>query len=270
MRLTVGICAYNEEENLGGLLRNILENQNISQDSEVLVVASGCTDRTIEIAEQYAIMDSRVRVFTEAKREGKASAINKIFANATGEAIIFISADTLPWKKCFEKLTTRLQTPDVGIVCGKPLPVNSTNSLTDRLVRMLWSFHDHVFKELNDAGLAKHATEVFCIRSGIVDRIPPETINDDAHIALLTKKQGWLIKYEPKSIVSMCGPKVFSDYIKQRKRILYGHSQVKKATGQSPAAYAVFFAAASRYCHETFSMADSSRRIIHVFDFFVY
>src|SRR5665647_1084378 len=107
MRLTVGICAYNEEENLGLLLRNILEHQDISKNSEVLVVASGCTDRTVEITEEYAITDSRVKIFNEIIREGKASAINKIFANATGEAIIFISADTLPWKDCFKKLVLK-------------------------------------------------------------------------------------------------------------------------------------------------------------------
>jgi cellulose synthase/poly-beta-1,6-N-acetylglucosamine synthase-like glycosyltransferase len=234
MRLTVGICAYNEEENLGSLLRNVIENQDISRDSEVIVVASGCTDRSVEIVKQYAILDPRIKVFNEIKREGKASAVNKILANATGDAIIFISADTLPWKDCFRKLASRLQAPDVGIVCGKPLPINYSNSLADRLVRMLWSFHDHVFKELNDAGLAKHATEVFCIRRGIVGSIPPETINDDAHIALLAKKKGWLIKYEPESIVSICGPRTFTDYVKQRRRILRGHLQVKKATGQSP------------------------------------
>jgi poly-beta-1,6-N-acetyl-D-glucosamine synthase len=234
VRLTIGICAYNEEENMEALLKNILENQDISKNSEILVVASGCTDRTAEIAEQYAILDPRVKVFNDIKREGKASAINKILANAAGDAIIFISADTLPWKDCFRKLALRMQVPDVGIVCGKPLPINDTRSLVDRLVRMLWSFHDHVFKELNDAGLAKHATEVFCIRRGIINSIPPETINDDALIALLTKKKGWLIKYEPGSIVSICGPRTFTDYVKQRRRILRGHLQVKKATGQSP------------------------------------
>lgn len=234
MRLTVGICAYNEEENLGSLLKNILKDQEISEDSEVLVVASGCTDKTLQIAEQYAILDPRIKVFNEIKREGKASAINKILAKASGDAIIFISADTIPWKDCFVKLTARLQVPGVGIVCGKPLPINDTSSLADRLIRILWSFHDHVFKELNDAGLAKHATEVFCIRRGIVNNIPPETINDDAHIALLAKSKGWLIKYEPRSIVSICGPRTFTDYVKQRQRILQGHIQVKKATGQSP------------------------------------
>ncbi len=234
MELTVGICAYNEEENIGCLLENILEKQKISKNSEVIVVASGCTDKTVEITEQYVKKDTRIKILKEIKREGKASAINKILTNATCDVILFISADTLPLEDCFKKLASKLKAPEVGVACGKPVPINDTQSLTDRLVRILWLFHDHVFKELNDAGLAKHATEVFCIRRGIVNSIPVETINDDAHLALLAKKKGWLIKYDPSSIVSICGPRTFPDYVKQRRRILYGHSQVKKATGQSP------------------------------------
>ena len=234
MSLTIGICAYNEEENIGCLLGNILEDQKIPDDSEVIVVTSGCTDKTVEITEQYAKKYSRIKILKELKREGKASAINKILANATGDVILFISADTLPSQDCFKNLISRLKASEVGVVCGKPVPINDTQTLTDRIVRILWSFHDHVFKELNDAGLAKHATEIICIRRGIVNSIPAETINDDAHLALLAKKKGWLIKYDSRSTVSICGPRTFTDYVKQRKRILHGHSQVKKATGESP------------------------------------
>ena len=54
---------------------------------------------------------------------------------------------------------------------------------------------------LNDAGLAGHASEVFCVRRGIVHKIPSEIVNDDAYIAVTAKKKGWLIKYEPRASV---------------------------------------------------------------------
>lgn len=34
--------------------------------------------------------------------------------------------------------------------------------------------------------------------------------------------------------MSITGPKTFIDYVKQRRRIIWGHHQVKKVTGQSP------------------------------------
>lgn len=231
---TVGICAYNEENNIGKLLDNIIEEQNLPKGSEIVVVCSGCTDNTIDIVNQYARKDSRVRAYVENERKGKASAVNQILSNAKCDNILFISADTLPNNGCFARLLTKLRHPEVGIVCGNPSPINSSASLVGRFVHLLWGFHDHVFQQLNDAGLARHATEIFCIRKGLVNKIPQETVNDDAFIALTTKKKGFLIKYETKSRVSICGPQTFRDYFRQRRRVLFGHKQVRRITGESP------------------------------------
>ena len=234
MQFTVGICAYNEGKNIKPLLENILCEQELPVESEILVVCSGCTDNSVEIVQDYAKKDPRVNAFIENERRGKASAINHILANAKGDAVLFVSADALPHKMCFSLLTSKLQDSNVGVVCGRPVPITSTNSLVDRLVQILWRFHDHVFEQLSEEGLARHASEVYCIRKGIVDKIPPETVNDDAYLALVAKKKGWRIEYEPRSSVSICGPQTFPDYFKQRRRILTGHRQVKKLTGESP------------------------------------
>lgn len=232
--ITIGICAYNEGKNIGKILDNILYKQKLKKEFEILVVCSGCTDNTVEIVKLLQEQSPEIRLFIEKERKGKASAINRILLEAKGNEIIFVSADTLPNKECFNNLLKKMEIPNVAIVCGNPIPINSKKQLVGRLVHLLWGFHGIVFKELNDAGLAKHATEVFCLRRGIVTKIPDETINDDAYIALMTKKQGWLIKYEPSSIVSICGPKTFYEYFHQRRRVLVGHLQVKKITGESP------------------------------------
>lgn len=234
LQLSVGICAYNEEKNIGHLLENIFLEQQVAADCEVLVVCSGCTDNTVNIVQNYAKKEQRLKVYVEKERTGKASAINQILANAKSKTILFISADTLPNEHCFESLVSKLEDAKVGLVCGKPVPVNNSNSLTDKLVQLLWQSHDYIFQYLSEEGVARHASEVYCVRAGIVDRIPRELINDDAFIALTAKKKGWLIIYDPKAVVSICGPQTFSDYFIQRKRVLIGHWQVKKSTGDSP------------------------------------
>lgn len=232
IEITVGICAYNEGMNIGRLLNNILYKQGLPAKSEVLVVCSGCTDNTTEIVQKYAKEDARVRLYIEKERRGKASAVNHILLNAEGDIIIFIPADVLPHQKCFSKLISKLRDSNVGIVCGKPVPTNSPNSLIGKMVQLLWRFHDHVFIELDDAGLARHASEIFCIRKGIVDKIPTETVNDDAYLAVTAKKKELLVRYEPEACVSICGPKTLLDYFKQRRRIIFGHYQVRKLTGK--------------------------------------
>jgi biofilm PGA synthesis N-glycosyltransferase PgaC len=234
LEVTVGICAYNEDRNIGRLLDNILNLQELPEKSEVLVVCSGCSDDTVAVVQRYSKQDSCVRAFVESERKGKASAVNCILHNARGNAIIFISADTLPSKRCFSRLLSKLRLPNVGIVCGHPVPINNSNNFIGKLVRHLWGFHDHTFEQLNGAGLARHATEVFCIRNGLVEKIPIDTVNDDAYLALVAKKKGWLIKYDTKSRVSICGPQTFTDYFKQRRRVLFGHYQVRGMTGEAP------------------------------------
>lgn len=230
----MGICAYNEANNIGNLLHNVLNEQGLSRDAEVLVVCSGCTDNTGDIVQAIAAQDFRVKLQLEKERNGKASAINHILKNATGDAIVFVSADTLPSKNSFSKLISKLKLPNVGIVSADPVPVNSSKSLIGRIVKLMWRFHGHVFEELNDAGLARHATEVFAIRRGIVKGIPPQTINDDAYIAVTAKKKGWLIKYSAESKVSMCGPQSYREYFQQRRRVIFGHYQLRMLTGESP------------------------------------
>jgi cellulose synthase/poly-beta-1,6-N-acetylglucosamine synthase-like glycosyltransferase len=232
--LTVGICAYNEESNIRKLLNNILFDQDLSPKSEILVICSGCTDRTVEIVQHCHKKDSRIKTVVEKNREGKASAVNKILSNAKNDIILFISADTLPNKNCFFSLTRPFKDSKIGMVCGKPIPNNKENSLVGKIVNLLWRFHDEVFDEMNKSDQLRHASEIFCIRKGIVNKIPQETVNDDAYIALTTIKKGWKIDYEPEGYVTICGPQTISDYFRQRRRILWGHYQVKKLTGESP------------------------------------
>jgi poly-beta-1,6-N-acetyl-D-glucosamine synthase len=234
MNVTVGICAYNEGLNIGPLLVNVLYEQELPSGSEVLVVCSGCTDNTVEVVQQYAKKDARVKLYIEEQREGKASAVNQVLKNAKGEDILFVQADTMPHKGCFKKLIAKMHNPNVGLVCAQPQPINNSKELTSKLVRILWRLHDQVFKQLDDGGRARHASEVFCVRRDITSKIPSETVNDDAYIALTAKKKGWQIRYESESLVSICGPETINDYIKQRRRVIYGHHQIKKMTGEIP------------------------------------
>ncbi len=267
MLFSIGICAYNESVNIGNLLTNILYKQKTRENFEVLVVCSGCTDNTEEIVRSFSNKDSRVKLLVEQKRNGKVSAINKILANVTGDSIIFISADTLPQEGCFSKMLKRIQEPNVGIVCAKPVPINHSGSLADRMVHVLWSIHDNAFRELNDAGLAKHASEAFIIRRNIAEKIPQTVVNDDSYIALTAKRKGWLIKYEPTCRVLIRGPETLADYFKQRRRIIFGHHQTKKMTGVSPQYFILATGSYPGGLIRLFRLLDKENSVFSIFMF---
>jgi cellulose synthase/poly-beta-1,6-N-acetylglucosamine synthase-like glycosyltransferase len=171
-----------------------------------------------------------VRLVEEPTRLGKASAVNLILAQAKGEIIAFLSADVIPQPNCLIALLKPMADPSVGISC-QPVPVPRGRPLIRGIVDTLWGFHNWQLEKLNDAGLLMHASEVFCLRKGLVTGIPSDLVNDDAYIAVRTKSLGYKIKYTRQSQVGVLGPQTVGDYIQQRRRIIAGHYQVHDRTG---------------------------------------
>ena len=77
LRCSVGITAYNEEDNIGPLLDAMLD-QHLHDVAitEIIVVASGCTDNTVPIVRSYQARDPRLQLIEQPERRGKTSAIN--------------------------------------------------------------------------------------------------------------------------------------------------------------------------------------------------
>src|SRR5437868_12983304 len=99
MRVSVAVPAYNEEKNIG-LLIDSLRAQRIRRAEivEIVVVASGCTDRTAEIVRQrQKLRGVPVRLIEEPVRHGKVAAINTYLKHGDPhvEAICLCSADLL-------------------------------------------------------------------------------------------------------------------------------------------------------------------------------
>jgi len=84
--LSVVIITHNEEANIG---RTLLSVQSLVSDGkgEIIIVDSGSTDRTVEIAELFG-----ARVFVE-EWKGYAAQKNSAIAKATGDWILSLDAD---------------------------------------------------------------------------------------------------------------------------------------------------------------------------------
>lgn len=92
--ISVVLPMYNEEENAEkavGSLDRVLSRA--FDDYEILVVESGSTDLTREIADRLADSNPRVRVIHQINREGLGSAIRLGFANARKDFILYIDSD---------------------------------------------------------------------------------------------------------------------------------------------------------------------------------
>src|SRR6266571_5286716 len=114
---SIGIMAYNEEANIARTLQSVLEQTGPTVCiEEVIVVASGCTDRTVPIVSEMALKEPRIRLCVQKKREGKASAINLFLKKATSPVVVLIGADVIPEAFAIENLCVPFKDPKLGEV----------------------------------------------------------------------------------------------------------------------------------------------------------
>ena len=219
---SIGIMAYNEEANIARTLKSVLDQRGPSfRIEEVIVVASGCTDRTVPIVSEFALQEPRVRVCVQEKREGKASAINLFLKQATSPVVILIGADIIPETSCIENLCAPFKDPTVGMVGGRPVPVNDPSTFMGHTVHLLWRLHDSV------ARIHPKLGEVIAFRN-VISGIPIDSAVDEISIQALISQLGYKLLYKPNSVVYNKGPVTVRDFLKQRRRIYAGHLKVLK------------------------------------------
>jgi len=225
LRCCVATMAYNEEVCIGRMMEAVLAQQlNQVEIAEIIVVASGCTDRTEEIVLEFAQRDPRIRLVTEAVRSGKASAVNLLLRQTTQEIIVFVNADNVPSPDAIEHLVTPFQDPVVGMTGGRPIPVNDPHAFMGYAVHLLWSLHHQISLRQPKMG------ELIAFRN-FFHQIPSDSAVDEASIEPLIRGQGLRLHYAPEAVVYNCGPETVADFLRQRRRIYAGHIYVHKTLG---------------------------------------
>lgn len=221
IRCSIGIMAHNEEANIGRTIRAVFEQQNPAvYIEEVIVVASGCTDGTVPTVLEMAHQEPRLRLCVQEKREGKASAINLFLKEAVGPIVILLGADVLPEASALEYLCAPFKDPSIGMVGGRPVPVNDPSTFMGHAVHLLWRLHDQLARVQPKLG------EVIAFRNVILG-IPTDSAVDEISIQALISQLDYQLIYEPACIVYNKGPLTIRDFLKQRRRIYAGHLQVR-------------------------------------------
>lgn len=92
--LSIVIPAYNEERRLAPTVRawrGFLDAEGIA--GEIVVSDDGSRDRTVEVANEAAEGDPRVRVITAERNQGKGGAVRSGMLEARGRFVFYVDAD---------------------------------------------------------------------------------------------------------------------------------------------------------------------------------
>ena len=181
MTLSIIIRAYNESAHIGRLLEGIA--QQTVTDVEIILVDSGSTDGTPEIAREHGarIVSIRPEEFTFGR------SLNRGIEVASGEIIVIASAHVYPvYPDWLERLAAAFDDPDVAAAYGRQRGMETTrysehqvfarwypdesnprqshpfcNNANAAIRRSLWEGHpyDETLTGLEDLAWAKWAVE---------------------------------------------------------------------------------------------------------------
>jgi poly-beta-1,6-N-acetyl-D-glucosamine synthase len=213
LRLSIVTCAYNEEANIGRFLRGCQTSGNGSYELvEIVVVASGCTDRTEEVVQAAADLDPRVRLIKEPARTGKAAALALGLKDVVGDVVLIAGSDTSPATGALSEAVRPFSDPKVSLVCTRPVPLDNSNSFAVRLARTMWEIHHAVSLMTPKPG------EAFAIRNRGFN-IPADVQDDDTYLGTVSVLPGTKSVYAEKSVFFNRVPTTVPDFLRQRWRI---------------------------------------------------
>lgn len=271
--------AYNEADNMELLLESLL-NQKLSGISikEIIVVASGCTDNTVDIVSTFIKRDSRIKILNQKKREGKASAINLFLKNSLSDIVVILNADLLLKEDTLQKLIEPFFETKIGMTGGRAVPIDKKDNLMGFAANLLWELHHEISLKFPKLG------ELVAYRRIKDLNFPSDTVDDEGIVEALITGYGYAIKYVPQAIFYNKGVRYPSEFIRRRRNIFAGHLQLRHRTSYAVstidpkklfvALFLRLFRIASKGFRNFFWTAavvllELSARILAIYDFYI-
>lgn len=128
MKISIGIPFYNVEEYLAGSINSVIKQT--FQDWELILVDDGSTDNSLEIANNFAKIDKRIRVISDGLNRKLPYRLNQIIQESKYDYIARMDADDLMHPKRLElQLKFLLNNPEYDLVSTGLVSINKYNEV---------------------------------------------------------------------------------------------------------------------------------------------
>lgn len=224
--VSVIIPAFNEERVIVDSISRVLASDYPA--FQVIIADDGSRDRTSELVAEHFGNDPRVLLLTLANG-GKAAAINRALAHATGEAIIAVDADTQFRPDAIAKLVRWFADPKIGAVAGNAQVGNQINLVTR------WQAIEYVTAQNVERRALERLGAITVVpgaigawRRAALDEVggyPEDTLAEDQDLTIAIQRAGWRVAYDIHAVALTEAPESFRSLAKQRFRWSFGTLQ---------------------------------------------
>lgn len=204
------VAAYNEERVIREKIENSLKLDYPKDRLEILVAADGSSDRTADIAREYA--DRGVRVLHEPERRGKTMALNRAAPEAKGEILFFSDANTFYEPDTVRKIARNFGDPEVGGVSGRKVILEESGRRATKGEKGFWGYEALLkILETRIGSISTADGEIFAVRKALFRAIPRKVVHDDMYLTLDLVRRGYRVVYEPEATSAEAASKSLKD-----------------------------------------------------------
>jgi rhamnosyltransferase len=203
MDVSIIILTKNAGEGFATLLQR-LSSQKFDGNYEIIVIDSGSTDGTPEIAQNFPV--KIVRIKPEEFHHGRTRNLGA--EQASGRILVYITQDALPLRdNWLHKLTDDLKNPQVAMVVGRQIPWPTTKPPEKFFYSYYFPEHkievangasdyyrDNMFISNVNSAIKRDVWQQFKFSEDIV-------LAEDKEIAKRILLAGWKIIYQPDALV---------------------------------------------------------------------
>ena len=230
--VTVLVAAHNEERVISHSLDALVKVHYPPEKIKIIVVNDRSSDRTGAIVESYIEKyPGRIQHFkrTEGK-PGKAAALKEATALVTSEIIMVFDADYIPGCGLIKQLASPFFDPEVGLVMGRVVPLNTGQNLLTRLLDMERSGGYQVDQQarMNMGLLPQYGGTVGGVRLATLQDVGgwhDDTLAEDTDLTYRAFLMGWKTVYQNRSECYEEVPETWAVRIRQIMRWAKGHNQ---------------------------------------------
>jgi len=212
MEVSVVITAFRESQTIGRAVKAI------GKVKQLLVVAP---DKETLTAAREA--NPQVELIQD-RGKGKPAALNLALKRVKGEIVVLTDGDVWPEKGAIKALLKPFADSQVGIVSGRPVPLNSKDTLFGFWAYLLTETAHQLRQEKEYFDCSGY---LLAFRKKLWSALPPSLLAEDSFLSRKIYQQGYKTAYAPEARVFVKFPTNFSDWLKQKVRSVGGAARRK-------------------------------------------
>lgn len=229
--VTILIPAHNEDMVLTGCLEAMQKISYPKSKLEIVVINDRSTDGTAAIADRFAAVDDRIKVFhrPETSMPGKPAALADTIQGSNSDVFVFFDADYVPPRGLVRQLVAPFVDPKVGATMGRVVPYNTDKNLLTKLIdleRRAGYVVDQAMRQ-NLGLLPQFGGTCGAVRRKDLEAVGgwlTDVLAEDTDLTYRLFLSGKTVSYIPDALCYEESPEDWRVRFKQVRRWSYGHN----------------------------------------------